>query len=126
MFLSDVTLADFVPLPAFYAVGTELVDALPDRVAFGNAGVMLLNVDAMRRSQQEFLDWTFSEANIKKGLFFEEYGPLDQGAYNAFYQGRFDVHLSPTFNWKPYWGFSSRAKVVHFHGPKPREYLAHQ
>ena len=30
----------------------------------------------------------------------------------------------PLFNWKPYWGFNPLAKIVHFHGPKPADYLA--
>ena len=62
---------------------------------------------------------------MRTALNFGKYGPLDQGAYNAFYQGRFDVHRSPVFNWKPYWGYNSGAKLIHFHGPKVPEYLAH-
>ena len=127
LFLSDISLADFAPLPAFYAVGTEMVDdPEPNGIAFGNAGVMLLNIDAMRRTHDAFISWTFADANIKQALDFHEYGPLDQGAYNAHYQGRFDVHRAPSFNWKPYWGYQPGAKMVHFHGPKVREYLSHQ
>ena len=54
------------------------------------------------------------------------HGPLDQGAYNAFYQGRFDVHESSSFNWKLYHGYSAKARIVHFHGPKADEYVAHR
>ena len=50
-------------------------------------------------------------------------GPGDQGAYNEFYSGKFVVHRWPLFNWKPYWGFNARAKLVHFHGPKPDDYV---
>ena len=56
---------------------------------------------------------------------------MDQGAYNAFYQGRFDVRSSAAWNWKPYWGgailqqsgeVTGSMQVVHFHGPKPQDY----
>jgi len=96
------------------------------QLAFGNAGVMLLNVAAMRRTHDTFVNWTFQDKHLRKGLSFAQHGPLDQGAYNAFYQGRFDVHKSPKFNWKPYWGHAPGVKMLHFHGPKPREYLSHR
>jgi hypothetical protein len=52
--------------------------------------------------------------------------PLEpQGAYNSFYRGKFEVRTWPLFNFKPYWGFSPEAKLNHFHGPKPADYLAH-
>ena len=60
------------------------------------------------------------------------YGPADQGAYNRFYAGYFDVHLKASWNWKPYWGHvdstgrASNVSLVHFHGPKPHEYFAHE
>ena len=82
------------------------------------------------------------------------YGPQDQGAYNEFYQvrgrvrvrgrirvrvsnpnsnpnpnpnqDRFEVRTQPLFNWKPYWGYHAKASVIHFHGPKPSEYLTYQ
>ena len=132
LFLAHVSLADFAPLPAYYAVGTEFEDEpMPfstkgDAFAFGNAGVMLLHVSAMRRTHFEFLNWTFRAEHVAKALDFGRYGPLDQGALNAFYQGRFDVHKAPSFNWKPYWGYNDRAKIVHFHGPKPEEYVRHR
>lgn len=127
LFVAPVTLLDFLPAPAFYATGTELVDdTMPSGIAFGNAGVMLINVEAMRRTHDAFIRWTFRQDHLDKALDFAEYGPLDQGAFNAFYQGRFDVHRSPLFNWKPYWGYSAHAKMIHFHGPKPEAYVKHR
>ena len=90
---------------------------------YGNAGVMLINVPWMRRTYDEFVAWAFSDANAARGLHFGPYGPGDQGAYNEFYSGKFVVHRWPLFNWKPYWGFNARAKLVHFHGPKPDDYV---
>ena len=130
MFVRPLTLIDFEPLPAVYAVGTEAADktTIKDGSAFGNAGVMLLNLAAMRSTHGRFVTWTFSPKHIKNALSFGKYGPLDQGAYNDFYQGHFDTHRSPAFNWKPYWGKSpgeGHEKLIHFHGPKPLEYIEH-
>ena len=55
-----------------------------------------------------------------------------QGAYNRFFAGYFDVHLKASWNWKPYWGHvdstgrAANVSLVHFHGPKPHEYFAHE
>ena len=138
-------------LPFAFAVGTEAVDSAlisyqkdwnhparivsggnivehQARVMYGNTGVMLLNVDTMRRTHRHFVSWLFSDANIEAGMSFGNFGPVDQGAYNQFYQGMFDVHESPRWNWKPYWGGASTDKnvsLVHFHGPKPPDYAAY-
>lgn len=120
-FLRDVRRADFGQGadPAYFTVGLESSD-MPD---YGNAGVMLLNLIGLRRTYAAFADWTFSDANIARGLHFGKYGPGDQGAYAEFYEGTFIVVPSPSFNWRPYW----RARwadpaILHFHGPKPDDY----
>jgi len=131
IFTGDLTLEDFGhELPAFFTMGTEAdgyVDEVMDngqKVKFGNAGVMLVNVEGMRRTHQSFVDWLFSEESIGTGLHFGVYGPQDQGALNKFYQGRFHVVVWPLFNWKPYWGYCPAAKIIHFHGPKTSHYRA--
>lgn len=47
----------------------------------------------------------------------------DQTTYKMFYGSRFFADrwdkLPTEFNWKPYWGDYSNAKIIHFHGPKP-------
>jgi hypothetical protein len=46
----------------------------------------------------------------------------DQAAYRRFYRdsnGPLWDRLLPELNWKPYWGESPHAKIIHFHGPKP-------
>ena len=134
MWRSTVTLDDFGPnRPKFFTVGTETVGDFstlqrpqgraPIRV--GNAGVMLMNVEGLRRTHAQFIAWVFSKANMESGLHFGEFGPGDQGAYTKFYQGHFDVAHWPVFNWKPYWGHLASARLVHFHGPKPNEYLSY-
>jgi len=138
MFVGDLTLEDFGDeLPAFFTMGVEakghlnefmdngfgrLVKGTGKKLKLGNAGVLLVNVEGMRRTHQSFVDWLFSEESIKRGLHFGVYGPQDQGALNKYYQGRFQVVVWPLFNWKPYWGYCPAAKIIHFHGPKPRQY----
>ena len=183
MFLRDITLATFAPLPAFFAVAVEasklvavrkfhvggnarlalsLCDPMPidaqaqhavprsplprktsglqnrsveqctGEVDYGNAGVMLLHVERMRRTHAEFIRFIFSDEVVEAGMDHGVYGPADQGAYNRFYAGYFDVHLKASWNWKPYWGHvdstgrASNVSLVHFHGPKPHEYFAHE
>ena len=127
MFNGTIGLDDFAPLPSYYAVGTEMVDE-PLKLGnmYGNAGIMLLNVDAMRRTHDAIVKWAFQYEHLKAGLHFSVHGPLDQGAYNKYYQGYFDVHTEPAFNWKPYWGYHADAKLIHFHGPKPGDYLKYR
>ena len=144
IFESMIDIGDFgAPLPRFFTMGTEaygdlcevLLPTAPmesenaspsSRYAkVGNAGVMLINVEGLRRTHAAFISWVFSETNIANGLHFGVYGPGDQGAFNMFYAGQFEVRPWPSWNWKPYWGYQSDAKLLHFHGPKPREYLCH-
>lgn len=138
IFTRELLLAHFQPLPKYYAVGTESLgdEAIisvaqengkePLRQSFGNAGIMLINVEWMRRTHGAFVEWVFSEEHLRAGLDYGPYGPQDQGAYNMYYQGRFDVHTWAHFNWKPYWGNGSDARLIHFHGPKPRDYALHR
>ena len=178
MFLRDISLATFAPLPAFYAVAVEAnklvavrgftsdgsnsslaltlcdpgsidgsstpstgkrstnglraeisqIRALPcmGEVDYGNAGVMLLHVERMRRTHAEFIRFIFSEQVVAAGMDHGVYGPVDQGAYNRFFAGRFDVHLEASWNWKPYWGHAANVSLVHFHGPKPHDYFVHK
>jgi len=83
-----------------------------DNWNFFNAGVMVINVAAMRDSYIEF------EGHIKRAIGSgNHYHYDDEKALNEFYRGQWE-RLSPKFNWKPYWGFEGTAVIIHFHGPK--------
>lgn len=61
-------------------------------------------------------------------LFFfppcADYGPGDQGAYNQYYESEVrQAKLAQDFNAKPYHMYRESAYIVHFHGPKPSDYL---
>jgi FkbM family methyltransferase len=73
-----------------------------------NSGVLLLNVRQMRAEYPAFR--AFIEANLALGL--------DQDMYRHFYAGRWEK-LPPGLNWKPYWGRSDDAVILHWHGIKP-------
>jgi lipopolysaccharide biosynthesis glycosyltransferase len=77
-----------------------------------NTGVMLINVPAMSEDEDAFVEYCRENmAKLRDSAW-------DQGAYREFYAGKWD-NLAPEFNWKPYWGDSTNARIVHFHGPKP-------
>jgi lipopolysaccharide biosynthesis glycosyltransferase len=90
-----------------------------------NTGVMLMNLKNLIAIEEEFRKFVISN--------LEKFPCWDQSAYQWFYRRpRGKVfsrngwdRLPIAFNWKPYWGDYSSAKIVHFHGPKPfqREYL---
>jgi glycosyltransferase involved in cell wall biosynthesis len=75
-----------------------------------NSGVMVINIGSLRSSFPEFK--TYIKVNLAKFVSF------DQSAYQQFYAGQWKK-LKPELNWRPYWGFSERARIVHWHGPKP-------
>jgi hypothetical protein len=83
-----------------------------DNWNYFNAGVMVLNIPEMRRTYDAF------EALITARICSGEHPYYDdEWALNEAYRGRWE-RLDPSLNWKPYWGFSAAAGILHFHGPK--------
>ena len=97
--------------PRFFAAAPEF-----DRNVwtYFNSGVMLMNMEAMRRTADDLLATTI--ARMKAGFATSH----DQSDLNGFYFENWDK-LSPEYNWKPYWGDNPDAKIIHFHGPKPAD-----
>jgi hypothetical protein len=117
VFAHDVRTTHFgTMMPKYFTLGAE--DIKND--TSGNMGVMLINVKNMRRKYAELVQWTFSEDKQQHGLHYGQ--PCDQGALKVFFERSFQVLHEPLFNWKPYWGFSWNAAIIHFHGPKPADY----
>lgn len=77
-----------------------------------NAGVMVINVDFMRETYNDFL--RYIEKKISDSRFFDY---DDQLALNNFYVNDWES-LDPRLNWKPYWDFNPGGVLLHFHGPK--------
>jgi hypothetical protein len=97
----------------YFAVAPE---ATQDDYVNMNTGVMLMNTDRLRESLPEFREY------ISENLAALESESWDEAAYRRFYRdgnGPLWDRLRPELNWKPYWGDSLGAKIIHFHGPKP-------
>jgi hypothetical protein len=73
-----------------------------------NSGVMLMNVHHFI-SQDEFIFNSIREFGFRN----------DQQMYNELYKGKISK-LPIEYNWKHYWGYNPDAKIIHFHGPKPK------
>jgi hypothetical protein len=110
LFVNEIHLHD-LPQPSFSACAPE---GIKTDWSFFNAGVMLMNIPALRETHHDFK--TFIEKNLPTLKIY------DQTAYNRFYAGRL-TRLPLEYNWKPYWGENPDAKIIHFHGPKPHDLL---
>lgn len=76
-----------------------------------NAGVLLMNLAQMREKCCTILDDIKKNKRNKIGVFDQGY--LNQYCFN-------ESELLPLeYNWKPYWGYSESARIIHFHGIKP-------
>lgn len=106
MFLKDPNVADL--RPKYFSVAPEFTR---DDYATMNSGVMLINVPNMRIIYDEFIKFI-------RGYRISDYKSYDQRALRLFFKGAYD-RLPETLNWKPYWGKSRDAAIIHFHGPKP-------
>jgi len=88
-----------------------------------NTGAMWMNLAGLREVDGEFRQY------VRQNLARLQSVAWDQGAYREFFLGPDDEpqwdKLPPELNWKPYWGDHSRARIIHFHGPKPyqRNYI---
>ena len=103
----------------YFAVAPESVR---DDYVNMNTGVMLMNTERLRESLPAFRDY------VSQNLAALEAESWDEAAYRWYYRdenGPLWDRLRPELNWKPYWGESAEAKIIHFHGPKPfqREHI---
>ena len=97
----------------YFAVAPEGVQ---DDYINMNTGVMLMNIERLRESLPKFRGY------ISENLAELEKESWDEAAYRWFYRddtGPLWDRLRPELNWKPYWGENAKAKIIHFHGPKP-------
>ncbi|HQT65379.1 MAG: hypothetical protein B7Z75_01485 [Acidocella sp. 20-57-95] len=83
-----------------------------DNWNYFNAGVMVVNIPAMQLSYNLFETQICSRIEATDSYSYD-----DQQALNEAYRGLWD-RLDVRLNWKPYWGYNSKAAILHFHGPK--------
>lgn len=105
-------IVDYGQVPDYFSAAPEFGK---NSWGYCNTGVLVMNIKALRESHKEFSD--FCKNNLTKipemGVGF-----YDQAAFNIFYKNKW-TKLRLEMNWKPYWGYSSEAEIIHFHGPKP-------
>lgn len=76
-----------------------------------NSGVMLMNIYNLLNEDNIIID------HINKNL--DNYKGYDQSMFNSLYKNKWSK-LPLEYNWKPYWGINNNAKIIHFHGAKPK------
>jgi lipopolysaccharide biosynthesis glycosyltransferase len=114
------TLAEFgLNMPYGIAMSSEMH---MESTEASNAGIMLMNIPTLRRTYKDFLNFIY--AHVESG--FNHPCPSDQGAYLVYYRNLTNF-LDRSFNVKPYWPMKqselNQSHIIHFHGPKPHEYL---
>lgn len=90
-------------------------EAQIDNYNYFNCGVMVYNVENMRRLLPDIME--FIEMRLRNRIFCA----YEQGDLNGFLWMRW-THLGIGMNWKPYWGVNDDAEIIHFHGPKIADY----
>lgn len=103
--------------PAEIKMGYEDADHFPM-----NAGIIIASMPFMRKTYSSFLTFVLAKSSIDHG----QYGPGDQGALNEYYSSSLKYqNFFDDLNVKPYKIFRDTARIVHFHGPKPHDYLGY-
>lgn len=82
-----------------------------------STGVMLINVKNLKDEYKYLVEHLI---NNNFDFDYAGVGPCSQGAWNTYFKDRWEK-LDPDYDWKPWWGFNPKAKIVHFSGPKPNE-----
>jgi hypothetical protein len=95
--------------PKIFAAAPEFK---ADNWNYFNAGVMVLNIPQMRATYPAFAAHITTRITDPNWYHYD-----DEVALNEAYRGAWE-QLDPRLNWKPYWGYNSRASILHFHGPK--------
>lgn len=80
-----------------------------------STGVIVMNIPSLLEHYANFLQH-LRKYNYDFG--FAGMGPCDQGAWNTYWGTNYES-LNPIYDWKPWWGFSKDARILHFSGPKP-------
>jgi hypothetical protein len=84
----------------------------PNDWSYFNAGVMLMNIPALRADYDRVLSHVMCRFGEPHVTPFH-----DQEVYNDLYRGKWD-RLEPRYNCKPYWEPDPSVAIWHMHGPK--------
>lgn len=101
--------------PLTISMGYEGSDMFPL-----NAGIYLASLPFLRDTYDELIDTVFKTTSFSLPGF----GPGDQGVLNQLYADELkDNILHRSWNAAAYKKFLMQSSIVHFQGPKPRDYL---
>lgn len=100
----------------FFAVGesTSGEPSSSDRSEIFNSGVFVTSAGFFADARPSMLEM------LRKNSYFfwGTPGYYDQGLLNIEFAGRW-TPITPALNWRPFWGDSSGAMIIHYHGAKP-------
>lgn len=118
MFTGQVDLSAFKP--AFLAACPEVDISNPSLEPTNhgfNSGVMVMNVPAMRQRMQD----VYLRLEQAGYFSFDDSGAVyDQGVLNSVFKGQWDA-LPMEYNWRACFPENRDSKIIHWHGPKPRQ-----
>jgi hypothetical protein len=104
----------FEKQPQFSKIRPKIFACAPEfdkkNMTLFNTGVMVMNIPKLKADLPDFVNF------VRRRL--GKFATFDQDAYRQYY-GSTVQRLPLEMNWKPYWGKSENAQIVHFHGPKP-------
>lgn len=123
---SDIDIFFRAPVP-FYSAPRIMSQTISMDFEFAeqfpmNAGVYLANMLFLRKTYDRLIQ-SLRQAT---SLDFGHYGPVDQGLLNLVYEDELQTgyNLPPNvMNAKPYKPYEPNSWIVHFHGPKPEDYV---
>lgn len=111
---TDVLFTEFFNIKELGRPSTLLIGPQSVKGSKTNSGVLFFNIAAMKRHFKKLINFAVS----KKWVFTS----YDQGLLLQYFANtKKDLSgiLPDKYNWKPYWGISEQAAIVHFHGAKP-------
>lgn len=105
-----------VILPGTLKMGFEGADQFPL-----NAGVYLASIPYLRSTHADLIAFLLSS----RTLFIPGFGPGDQGILNKFFHEELVQSgvLERVWNTEAHKAFSRNAAIIHFRGPKPKDFL---
>ncbi|WP_195759812.1 glycosyltransferase [Paracoccus sp. S-4012] len=104
---------DFGTIDIFGACAELGKDGRPSPRSF-NSGVMAINNERFARERPRLIRFFRS-----KNFYSRKAQSYDQVLLNIHFKRKWNM-MPPYLNWRPWQGVDERAKIVHFHGPKPQ------
>jgi hypothetical protein len=103
------------------------IDGSPEKYTNINAGFVLFNVarvasDLEQMAEEFDRQYAYCMKCLDSGNMKGYYPSnlLEEWMLATLYKGQWEI-LPPEYNWRPNWGYSDRAKLIHYQGYKPTD-----